>query len=308
MIVGFTHPELLALLVIPIGLLTWTWKRSGREIAIPSDYGNHGSGSGWRRTVNLFESLPALILMAVIILLAGPQEQGSPRSKRALTNIEFCVDISGSMTAPFEEGTRYEASMKAINDFVEHREGDAFGLTFFSDATLQWVPLTTDTSAFQYALPFMDPRKRLPPGLGGGTQIGKALEACRRTLLEREEGDRMIILISDGASADLFGDRASEIATALKEDNIVLYDVHVAGGEVPDEIVKIAYETNGEVFQPGDKDALADVFARVDKMQQTKLVKISAETHDQFQPAAITGLCFLALSMIGLSGLRYTPW
>lgn len=308
MIVGFTHPAVLALLVIPIGVLAWTWRRAGREVAIPSDHGTQGSGRAWRRTIGFFESMPALLLAIAIFLLAGPQQAGKPRSKRALSNIEFCVDISGSMTAAFGDRTRYEASMEAINQFVEYREGDAFGLTFFSDQALQWVPLTTDTSAFKYALPFMDPRKPLPAGLGGGTRIGKALEACRRTLLSREQGDRMIILISDGSSADLYGGRDAEIAASLKDSGIVLYDVHVADGDVPDQIVNIAYLTDGEVFQPGDDEALAAVFKRIDGMRQSKMEKIASETHDQFLPAAITGLSLLGLCLLGMLGLRYTPW
>jgi Ca-activated chloride channel homolog len=304
----FGYPAVLALLVFPIALLAWTWRRQGREVAVPLDFGSQPTGNFWRRVISLFESLPALILAVVIVILAGPRAIGEPRTRRALTNIEFCVDISGSMTAAFGEQTRYEASVKAITEFVEFREGDAFGLTFFSDTTLQWVPLTTDTSAFKYALPFVDPRCPLPPGLGGGTQIGKALEACRRTLLEREEGDRMIVLVSDGSSADLSGGRDEEIARSLKEDGIVVYDVHVADGEVPDQIVNIAYLTDGEVFQPGDDEALAAVFKRIDGMQKTRLEKVAAETHDNFVPPVIAALSFLGLCVLGLFGMRYSPW
>ncbi len=308
MIVGFTQPLILLLLILPITLLAWMWRRSGREVALPIDHGIQPEGRGLRRLINVFESMPPLSLGVAIFLLAGPQTSGAPRTKRALSNIEFCVDISGSMTASFGDQTRYEASMQAINEFVSYREGDAFGLTFFSDETLQWVPLTTDTSAFEYALPFMDPRRPLPQGLGGGTRIGKGLEACRKTLLEREQGDRMIILISDGSSADLYGGRDAEIAKALTSDGIIVYDVHVAPGDVPEQIVNIAYITGGEVFSPGDDEALATVFQRIDAMQKTKLQRVAAETHDQFLPPAIAGLSLLGCMIIGSYGLRYTPW
>lgn len=308
MIVSFTYPAVLALLVIPVGLLTWTWRRKGREIAIPMDFGTQGDGRSWRRVIGFFESMPAVLLAIVIVLLAGPQETGQPRSRRALTNIEFCVDNSASMTSAFGDRSRYEASMQAIHEFVDFREGDAFGLTFFSDATLQWVPLTTDTSAFRYALPFMDPRLPLPAGLGGGTQIGKGLEECRKTLLQREHGDRMIILVSDGASADLYGGRDAEVAAALKRDGIVVIDVHVADGEVPKEIVNIAYLTDGEVFQPGDHEALAAVFKRIDEMRKSKLEKVAAETHDHFFIPAIAGLSLLGVFAMSLFGMRHTPW
>lgn len=308
MIVGFTYPLVLALLTIPIALLAWTWRRAGREIAVPVDYGSQSDGRTWRRLIGFFESLPAIMLAIVIFMLAGPQQAGQPKSRRALTNIEFCVDISASMTSSFGDQTRYEASMQAIHAFVDYREGDAFGLTFFSDSTLQWVPLTTDTSAFKYALPFMDPRRPLPKGLGGGTQIGKGLAECRKTLLQREHGDRMIILVSDGSSADLYGGKDAEIAQTLKNDGIVVFDVHVASGDVPDEIVNIAYLTDGEVFQPGDMEGLAAVFKRIDAMQKTKLEKVAAETHDQFSIPAIAGLSLLGLISLAMFGMRYTPW
>jgi len=37
----------------------------------------------------------------------------------------------------------------------------------------------------------------------GGTASGKALEACREVLTSRQEGDRMIILVTDGMSFDM---------------------------------------------------------------------------------------------------------
>ncbi len=304
----FTYPAVLVLLTVPMVLLHWAWSRRGREVAIPSDAGIQPSGDHWHRMVRLSDSFPGLALMTVIVLLAGPQTSGEPRNRRSLTNIEFCVDNSGSMTGQFGDQTRYEASMQAITEFVDYRDGDAFGLTFFSDETLKWVPLTTDTSAFKYALPFMDPRLPLPDGFGGGTQIGRGLEECRRTLLQRQEGDRMIVLVSDGASADLYNGRAEEIAASLKRDGIIVYDIHIAEGEVPEEIVNIAYLTDGEVFQPGDRDALAAVFKRIDGMQQAKIEKVVSETHDAFVVPAILGLGCLGCCLLGMFGMRYTPW
>ena len=41
-----------------------------------------------------------------------------------------------------------------------------------------------------------------PAGFGG-TAIGKALRACKKVLADREEGDQMIVLVTDGISYDL---------------------------------------------------------------------------------------------------------
>ncbi len=302
----FARPWLLLSLVVPLLVCVWVWRRQTSRVALPFDHSSYNRGRYWSFFINMAECVPALILAAVILVLAGPQKLSEPKSRRALTNIDFCVDVSGSMTAQFGEGTRYDASMEAINAFLDFREGDAFGLLFFGNEVLRWVPLTTDTSAFRCAPPFMDPKLRNRPPWLGGTAIGKALEHCRKDLVTREQGDRMIILVSDGMSSDL-GD-GSDIAQKLLADNIIVYAIHIGSGNVPDPIVNITSSTSGEVFEPGDPNALVSVFQRIDKMQQAKLEKTSAETLDHFYPWCLAGLSFVGAGTLSLFGMRYTPW
>jgi Ca-activated chloride channel family protein len=302
----FRNRAVLFLLVVPAALLLWTWTRRGRAVVLPFDHGGGGSGLVTTQLLKLAESLPALLLAIAILLLAGPQSWGAPQSKRVLTNIQFCVDVSGSMTAKFGSGDRYDASMAAINRFLDYREGDAFGLTFFGNSVLHWVPLTTDVSAFRCAPPFMRPGQ-IPPWFGG-TEIGKALLACRKVLMEREEGDRMIILISDGQSSDLYAGQDREVIGLLRGAGIVVYTVHIADGAIPDEVVRIASETGGEAFKPEDAGGLERVFARIDQMQRTRMEKTRAEASDDFLPWSLAGLGLLALTLLAAFGLRYTPW
>jgi Ca-activated chloride channel family protein len=305
----FRNAPVLFLLIVPALLLLRVWMRRGGSVALPLDHARGagaGRGAGLGRLVNVAESLPAALLASVILILAGPQRWDDPRTKKVLTNIEFCVDVSGSMTAKFGSGDRYEASMAAINDFLDYREGDAFGLTFFGNQVLHWVPLTTDVSAFRCAPPFMRPGKL--PYYFNGTEIGKALLACRRVLVSREEGDRMIILVSDGYSADLGGDRDAEIAASLREDGIVVHAVHIAESEMPESVVNITAMTGGSVFQPGDPDGLAHVFRAIDAMQQTRMERVAAEASDDYGPWSVAALGILGAALLGLFGLRYTPW
>ena len=137
------------------------------------------------------------------------------------------------MTAPFGEGTRYDASMKAIDAFLDYRKGDAFGLTFFGDAFVHWVPLTTDPSAIRCSPPFMRPE--IAPSAFGGTAIAKALGGCKKELKRREDGDKMILLITDGFSYDL-QDQDKELARDFKaeRDQRLLHHrrrVRPAGGD-----------------------------------------------------------------------------
>ena len=121
----FTDWRILLLLFVPATLLAWIWLRdrmpvlglgSDRRIALPQDYGVARSGRFADFSIRFFLSAMPLMMATAIILLAGPRHLGVPKAERELTNIEFCLDLSGSMMAKFGEGSRYDAAMAAIND------------------------------------------------------------------------------------------------------------------------------------------------------------------------------------------------
>lgn len=305
----FAVPELLALLVVPVLLLIWVWSNRWllpqRRLVLPVD--SVRSSSGWIlwTLVTLAESLPPLLLVVGIFILAGPQRSGPPQEKRSLTNIQFAVDVSGSMTSPFGEGTIYDEAMKSVNAFVDYRKGDAFGLTFFGVAYVHWVPLTSDPSALKCAPPFMRP-EIAPPGFGG-TAIANALKGCKKELVQREEGDRMIILISDGYSYDLAGAEA-ELAKEFNDASVTVFTVIVGDSPLQDEIITICRATGGEAFSAGDPEALKTIFKRIDTMKQAKMESTFVDTIDYFEPFAIVGAVLILLYALTLLGLRYTPW
>jgi Ca-activated chloride channel family protein len=303
---SFLYPWVLFFLAIPALLLYWTWWRPGRRLVLPFDHGRPGSGTAWRILIDLAASVAPLLLALAIVLLAGPQKLGEPRDKRVLTNIEICLDISFSMTTPFGDGSRYDTAMQAVDEFLNSRKGDAFGLTFFGNSTMHWVPLTTDVSAIRCAPPFMRPEN--VPEWFNGTEIGRALRACKEVLSQRQEGDRMIILVTDGLSADLFGGVDMEIARELKADNITVYAVIIGMSTIQDEIVNITQLSGGEALLAGDADAMKTVFQRIDQMKQTRLEKTIGETLDDFVIWSIIGLSLLGMGVTSLFGLRYTPW
>ncbi len=303
---SFLHPLVLALLAAPLAVLAWVWWRPGQQVVLPLDHGRPGRGWGWRIALNVSDSVPALLLAIAVILLAGPQRFGEPQSKRKLTNIQLCLDISGSMTAPFGDGSRYDAAAKAVDEFLNYRKGDAVGLTFFGNNFLHWCPLTSDTSAVRCAPPFMRPES-VPPWYGG-TEIARALRACKSVLLERQEGDRMIVLVTDGDSFDLGGGNAETIAKELKEQNITVFAIIIAMSQIQDEIITIAHTTGGEAFEAGDPEALRAIFRRIDRMKQAPLEKRIADSLDFFRPFCVVGLALLGLATLTSLGLRYTPW
>jgi Ca-activated chloride channel family protein len=303
---SFAYWPVLFALIVPLLLIIWVWLRHERRLVLPFDHGLPGSGRGWYFFLGIAEMLPALVLALVIVILAGPQHLSEPKTKRVLTNIEMCVDVSGSMTTPFGDGTRYDTAMKSVDEFCTFRKGDAYGLTFFGNSNLHWCPLTSDVNAIRCSPPFMQPDKI--PYWFGGTEIGRALRACGKVLSERQEGDRMILLITDGDSYDLNGGNDVAIAKELKAANISVFAVIIGMDRIQDEIHTITGLTGGEAFQAGDPEALKAVIRRIDQMKQTRLEKTVADTQDWLFPFCVAGLGLLGASTLTLFGLRYTPW
>jgi Ca-activated chloride channel family protein len=303
---SFQYPWVLAGLLLPALLAIRTWKLRGREVALPLDFGSRPSRSLTGKLIAAAETLAPALLAIAILIAANPQTTGSPITQRKLTNIEFCVDCSGSMLATFGEGNRYDASMKAINEFLHFREGDAFGLTFFASDVVRWCPLTRDVSAFECSLPFMRPDSQR--AIGGGTMIARALAACRRFLEEQTDGDRMIILVSDGQSFDLMNGGDEQTANDLKQAGITLFAIHIGESEIPAEISSIAQATGGEAFVSGDPNALTTVFARIDSMKPAEIEQVGIEYVDAIGPFCTAGLALSAMAAAAAFGLRYTPW
>jgi Ca-activated chloride channel family protein len=302
----FAYPWLLALLVLPIGLAIYLRKRGGRRVPLPFDHQPLPRRRLLGFLLRCADLLPVLLLIVGILILAGPRRYEQPRDEREMTNIQFCLDVSGSMMADYGSGTRYDAAMEAVNSFISFRKGDAFGLTVFGSAILNWIPLTSDVSAFKCAPPFLRPDV-LPPWFGG-TMIGMALRAAEKVLISHDGGDRMIVLVTDGASFDLDNGQDVAIAQSLKANGIAVYAIHIAEGGPPDSVSVISSITGGEVFSAGDPAALQAVFARIDQMRKAPIKRVKPDPVDYFQPFSIAGLSLGALYLLTLFGLRHTPW
>ena len=304
---SFSHPWLLLLLVLPLALLVRGWRRAGREVVVPFDHSRPRPRRFLTFALRCTSALPAFLLAVAVIILAGPQRFGEPRTRRVLTNIEFLVDVSGSMTSPYGDGNRYDAAMASIMKFIDYRKGDAYGLSVFGTDVLHWVPLTTDPAALKCAPEFLSPM-RLPRWFGGGTMIGMGLLSCLDSLVERADGDRMIILLTDGYSFDLANGNDETIARKLLAAGIKVYCIHIDQSEPPPEVQNISSITGGRTFPAGDPAAMPLVFKSIDEMQKARMEKLSGETVDDFQPWVIAAGCLVLLSVIASFGLRYTPW
>ena len=310
---SFAYPLVLVLLLLPCALGAWELMRRGLRVPLPVDHLAHAPRRWTRRLLVAASLLPALLLAAVVLLLAGPQRMSPPKDERVLTNIEIVLDVSGSMSSPMQSGpaggaggTRFTAAMAAIAEFCKLRKGDAYGLTAFGGEVVRWLPLTKDLSAIENAPKFLDPEHN-PPHLMS-TRVGNALKFTLGTLSAQPEGDRLIILMTDGFSSDLGGGAAGQIGQELRDNNIVVHAVHVGDGEAPVQLFEVVSPTGGQVFSANNPRALLGIFEHIDQMQKVRIKSSQPEPIDFFFPFAASCAALLGLHMLALFGLRYTPW
>jgi len=302
----FTHPWVLLLLVVPVAL-AWTVVSRGAGLVMPLDHQSEANAGGRRQRalgwlLGAFDAVPLLVLAGAILIIAGPQILKQPKRERLLTNIQICMDVSGSMS-----GRNYQIASQAIEDFTRAREGDAFGLTLFGVAQIRWLPLTKDLQVMRNAMPFANPDNQ--PRHMSGTAIAAALRFCKSNMeLEATEGDRLIVLVSDGFSSDLGNGEEYEVADELKAAGITLYHIHVDQSDIPSEVVELARGTGGDGFHASDAASLRTVFAHIDRMKPARYASVGTVPMDHFRPFAIAVLALLGLHGIGLMGVRYTPW
>ena len=308
---SFARPWVLLALIVPVALALWELTRRGVRVRVPFDYRPAAATHPLRRKllgglIVVANALPAVALGAAVVLLAGPRVGVQGDREKQMANIQFCLDISGSMAAPFGNATRYDAAMQAVNDFADYRDGDAFGLTIFGNDVLHWVPLTPDTDALKRSTDFVRPG-RMPPQFGG-TSIAFGLRQCLALLEQRAEGERLIVLVSDGMSGDIQGALAGEVGQELREASVIVYPIHIGGGDVPAPLHTIAGVTGGQAFSAGDPASLAAVFGQIDQMQPSTLKPPGRAYEDRPRLPALVALSAAALHGLTLLGLRFTPF
>lgn len=328
----FSHPWVLLALLIPAVMAAWELFRRhpGHRVALPVDHTGIRPRRFLARLISVSSILAPLALAVVVVILAGPQRLGPPGQARVLTSIEMVLDVSGSMSSPigYRAGggggagaSRYTAAMDAITQFTSRRKGDAFGLTIFGGEVVRWVPLTKDLSAIRNATPFLDPAT-MPSPLNS-TRVGHALLYAKDVLTTQPEtagsnpgasgvdastGDRLIIVITDGFSSDLDGGAAQQIATTLRDHNIVVHAINVGEPPAPPQLAEVAAPTGGRVFDAADPTSLKGIFDHIDQMHPSRSKPTQPEPIDNFFPFTFSALCLLALHGLCLLTLRITPW
>jgi Ca-activated chloride channel family protein len=310
---AFVHPKLILLLVIPVCLIFWEWVRRGQPLVLPFDDVHKRRGWLLGGLVLLANCLPAVLLALAIIILARPLTFAPPKLERKLSNIQIVLDTSGSMLTPYgpQSGdkpyARFDGAMDCAEKFITARQGDAFGLTIFSRQFIHWVPLTLDVSAIRMARTFISPRI-FPDSIWGGTFIAKALDGAITPLMRHPEGDRMVILITDGEGMDIQHGDERDVIAKLSRHRITVFAVSMTDREIAPGLENIARQTGGQTFRALSPQALRTVFDRIDQMKKVEVRATRPEVIDFLDPFLPPALAVLAAQVLVLFGLRFTPW
>ncbi len=248
-----------------------------RDIAPQQGSARTGPGR-WRLLLGAFAWL-------LLVLAAGrPQHLGEPVPIPLQgRELMLAVDISGSMEAEdMILGNRVTDRLTAVKavagDFIERRIGDRLGLILFGRNAYVQTPLTHDRTTVKTLL------YEAAIGLAGKeTAIGDAIGLAIKRLRERQAGNRVLILLTDGANTA--GAVAPRKAAALaKKEGVRIYTVGIGsdpargfftglsrGSELDESTLRaIAAETGGRFFRARDMGDLRQIYTLLDDLEPVK--------------------------------------
>ncbi len=226
--------------------------------------------------------------LLLVVAAARPERIGDeldvPVSGR---NLMLAVDLSGSMDQKdFELGNRrvdrLTATKAVASDFIERREGDRIGLILFGERAYLQVPLTLDRKTVNVLL------MEAFIGLAGEkTAIGDAITLAVRRVYEqqKEEGDQVLVLLTDGANTagEVEPLKAAELAQQV---GLRIYTIGIGAEQLEvaslvggrrrinpsadldeETLTRIAELTGGRYFRATDTASLQDIYRLVDELE-----------------------------------------
>jgi len=276
-------------LALPLPLLMRWWPLSARRVPalrVPWEPQRLQRETMPRRRPSLRMLLSWLAWIALCAAAARPQQAGEPVvPPRQARQMMLAVDLSGSMSeADMQLGgrvvDRLTAAKAVLADFLERREGDRIGLLVFGQRAYALTPLTADRASVREQL-----RDSVVGLAGRETALGDAIGLAVKRLRDQPEGQRVLILLTDGVNTAgvLEPLKAAELAKAEGvrvhtiafggSGGLSLFGMSLPGSEDPideDTLARIARETGGRFFRARNTDELAGIYAELDRLEPVK--------------------------------------
>ena len=262
--------------------------------------------------------IAAVAWLCLVLASMRPQWLGEliefPISGRDLM---LAVDLSGSMQEQdfIIKGQRVDrltATKWVADQFIERRIGDRIGLILFGEQAYLQTPLTFDRETVRTLL------NESVVGLAGQTTaIGDAIGLAVKRLRERDESNRVLILMTDGANTAGVVDPLAAADLAATE-RLKIYTIGIGADEMLvrsffgtrkvnpsvdlDEITlgAIADKTGGRYFRARDTEDLEKIYAILDQLEpvENDPLNFRPRTSLYYWPLSIAML--LAGAILGL--------
>jgi len=320
-----------AFLLIPLPLLVRVlWRPQQREqaaLTVPSVASfrteDVAASAGRGRRLAWRVLLLWLIWAGLVAAAARPQWTGDPVTLPTTgRDLMLAVDISGSMgTEDLQLAgqlvNRLTVVKNVVRDFIANREGDRVGLILFGTNAYVQAPLTFDLPTVNQLL------VEAPVGIAGGkTAIGDAIGLAVKRLRQRPAGDKVLILLTDGANnvGEVAPVKAAELAA---QEQIRIYTIGVGADEMrlpsifgnfgsrivnpsaeldEDTLKAIADTTGGRYFRAQNTAKLVEIYDIIDAMEP---IEQEAET---YRPIAALYYWPLGAAWLLFAGLLVADW
>ncbi|NEV60752.1 VWA domain-containing protein [Thiorhodococcus minor] len=279
--------------------------------------------AGQRRVSWWRLSVAALAWMLLVLAAARPQWVGDPIGLPvAGRDLMLAVDISQSMEqADYEVRGQAVSRLAAVQtvaaDFIRRREQDRLGLILFGSRAYLQTPMTFDAQTVAAML-----RDSVVGLAGRQTAIGDAIGLAVKRLRDQPEGQRVLVLLTDGASTAGVLDPIEAAELAAKA-GIRIYTIGIGGGDVgirtplgirllrqgsdfdPATLKEIAKATGGRFFAASNREELESVYAELDRLEPNEREERTYRPQRALfvWPAGLALVLTVALALGGL-GLR----
>jgi len=239
------------------------------------------------------KSTPRLLLASVIwcclvLAAARPQWLGEPVSiPNEGRDLMIAVDLSGSMkqedmSINGRSVNRLVMTKYVLRDFIDRRLGDRLGLILFADTAYLQAPLTFDRDTVKTLL-----EESVLGLVGERTAIGDAIGLAVKRFDNKEESNRVLILLTDGrnTAGNITPEQANELAI---DKGITIYTIGLGAEEQVvasvfgrrtinpsqdlDErlLNEIAKSTGGQYFRARDTQELEAIYETLDRLEPVK--------------------------------------
>ncbi len=236
--------------------------------------------SSWLRLLGA-----TLAWLLLVLAAARPQWIGEPIGVPiAGRDLMLALDISGSMEQEdYEMNGRPVSRLAAVQAvatrFVQRRDQDRLGLILFGTQAYLQTPLTFDGATVATML------NEAVVGLAGReTAIGDAIAVAVKRLREQPEGNRVLVLLTDGENTAGTLDPL-DAARLAAQAGVRIHTIGIGGGEVgirtpfgmtlmrqgsdfdPTTLKQIAKITGGHFFSATNREQLEGVYAELDRLE-----------------------------------------